>query len=162
MFEGREVGPHLLPSLHELAPFDDGNLRLAVAGDVGDLLGREGVVQRDGGGSRVNGGQVPDHVLRTIAGHDRHEVAPADPDAAQAQRRGRDGFAVLAPIHGLPSLPLLPGEGRFGRVFVGVRGQEVAEGAPLDGPVDVIPFGKHVLGHGYHLAHLPGRDQSKD
>ena len=70
-----EAGVCLLPQVLLLLCLDDDELRFAGGGDTRDLVGGEGVVERDRHGSQMQGGKIADEMLRTIARHQRHAVA---------------------------------------------------------------------------------------
>ncbi len=108
---GEELG-------EERLVLDERDSRLGVVGYVLDLLGRQGVVDADRGAARVNQGQVGDHVLRHVAGHDQPELLGSEAELAQGHRHGGDLLSILAPGQLVP----------------------VAVGAPVQGgPVGPVP-----------------------
>jgi len=108
VLEGGAAREDLLPALHHVAVLQHRDLRAAVVDDVGDLLGRERVVDRHRRRGRVHRGGVGKQVLGDVSSHDRDEIAVSDAEAAQAHRDGARALALLGPGHGLPGLAFAP------------------------------------------------------
>ena len=129
--EGGELGQDLLPALQEPAVLDHRHLRLAVGGDVLDLLRGQGVVERDARRPGVHGGEVGQQVLDAVAGHDRHEVAPADAEGPKAHRRLGSLLPVLAPGEGgVGACPVLPRDRRQGPCSSALRSRRAQSVLP--------------------------------
>jgi hypothetical protein len=83
-------------------PFDEGAFAdhdpvLGVGEQVGDLLGGQGVVDRERRGAQVHRGGVAEVELRTVRHHERHGVAALHSQPGQAGGDAPDPFGVLPP-----------------------------------------------------------------
>ena len=83
---------------------------LGVAGQVLDLLGRVGVVDREGRGAQMHGGGVDPVVLGPVGEHDGERVPARDPEAGEAGGGALDPLGVLGPGDG--ELVALGADGR--------------------------------------------------
>ena len=84
---------------------------LGVLGDVGDLAGGEGVVDRHRRRAGVHRADVGEHVLDPVGGHDRDPVAGLHAQLDEARPRGRGparaARARTACASPAPSMPIL-------------------------------------------------------
>ena len=87
VLERGQLGAHLEEALEEADVLDDGDRRIAVAGEVLDLLGRRRVVDRDRRRAEQQHGHVGDVELGPVAHHQHDAVAPPDPELAGARPR---------------------------------------------------------------------------
>jgi hypothetical protein len=84
----------------ELSLGDDDPV-VRIGKQVADLLGRGGVVHREGGGAQVLDGGVDDEELRPVEQHQPDVVAAAHPETGESPCDVGDPGAVLAPGQGL-------------------------------------------------------------
>ena len=73
---------HLEEALEEVDVLDDRELGVAVSGEVLDLFGRRGVVDRDRRRAEQERGDVGDVELGTVAQHEHDAVAVPDAQVA--------------------------------------------------------------------------------
>ena len=90
--EGGQLLAHLEEALLEAVVLDERDLRLAVAGEVRDLLGRAGVVDRDGGGAERGDAEVDEVEVGDVPHHQHDAVAGAH--AQPLEVGGRAGHVV--------------------------------------------------------------------
>ena len=120
------------------------NGRLRVIRDVLELLGGEGVVHTDRRAAGVDDGEVGDHVLGHVAGHDQAELARAEAQIAQRQGGRGDVVPVFAPVELLPFPVPFPAQGGpVGPVPDGV-GEDRADSLSGDFLVNVGPLSRYV------------------
>ena len=93
--QGRQVLADLEEPLVEPVVADHGHLRLAVTDQVGDLLGRRRVVDRDGCGAAEHAGHVDDVEVVLVAHHQDDPVARPDARGAQARAHAADLVGVV-------------------------------------------------------------------
>ena len=94
--ERRQLVPHLEEPLLEAVVLHDGDLRLAVAHQVRDLLGRARVVDRDGGGPEGGHAEVDEVEVRDVPHHQDDAVAGAHPEPLEVGRRPGHVLGVVA------------------------------------------------------------------
>ena len=112
--------------------------------DVLELLGGEGVVNADRRAAGMDDGEVGDHVLRHVAGHDQAELALAEAQVAQRQGGRGDLVPVFAPGELLPfPVPFPAQRGPVWPVPDGI-GEDRADGLSGDFLVDVGPLSRYV------------------
>ena len=123
---------------------DHRDLGLAVAGDVGDLVLAERVVDADAGRGGVEGPGVGDHVLGTVAGHDGDKLAVTNSQRLEPGGRLMHHLPILPPGETLP-VSRLPVDGRLIAVLLGVTVEKVDDGLAFYHRVDLGSFGESVL-----------------
>jgi hypothetical protein len=127
---GREAG-------EEAAVLDDRHLRVAVAGEVRDLVGRRRVVDRDRRRPAHERRHVEHVELRAVAHHQDDALARGEAHRLEPRRHARDPVAVLREGPLVPPVAGLPAQ-RHLIAHVAERRDEVAGGrAALDDPVDL-------------------------
>ena len=134
-------------AVHEAGVFDEGEAGVAVAGDVLDLLWRQGVVEADRGALGVLDGEVGDQVLGAVARHDHAELTGPESERPQAQGDAADKVAVLSPRQAMPAVLGPPIQGAFVMVAVDSLGESARQRLVLDRAVQPSSFGEDVSCH---------------
>ena len=98
-----QLGAHLEEAIEEACVLEDHDLRLGVADQVGDLLGRRRVVDAHAGGPQELRGGVEPVEVGAVAHHEQHAVAGLDAVLLEAGRGTRHEVGVRR------ERPLLPG-----------------------------------------------------
>ena len=93
------------PTGELVGPLEHDHRRLGVAGDVGDLLRRQGRVDGHRGPARVHLGEVGEDVLGPVRGHHRDRVVRREPECDVAGREVEGLLPDLVPRQRPPASP---------------------------------------------------------
>ena len=144
VLEGGELGTHLEEPLEVADVLEDGDLGVAVTGEVLHLLGSGRVVDRDRRRADQQRGHVGDEELGPVAHHEHDPVAPPDAELLEPGRDPARVFGVLGERALLPAVTVLCPQRH--RVGPGPDGLEESAGDRLSPRL----LGEHLVRHLLH------------